>query len=141
MTLDEINAEWAADAPINREQLDIDSLDIPKLHSKYVKMLSKERLVFKALDEKKKQFIQKLTDYFGGSLDGKEIGRPAWQLNETKSAIEKRVENDAELSKMKIQIYQAEEKVQVLIEIIKNINQRNFQIKNAIDFMRFMNGS
>ena len=28
----------------------------------------------------------------------------------------------------------------MIAEIIKNLNQRNFQIKNAIDYLKFTNG-
>jgi hypothetical protein len=32
------------------------------------------------------------------------------------------------------------EKVDILIDILKMIHTRNFQIKNAIDYMKFTNG-
>lgn len=141
MKIDELNDMWAEDANIDRGQLDIESLEIPKLHAKYLRLLSKERLRYKTLQEKKKELIQTLTDYFNGVIDGRDIGREPWQLaRESKSSVEKRVELDKQFIEMNIQIYVSEEKVNMLIEIIKNINQRNFQIKGAIDFLRFQNG-
>lgn len=132
---------WAEDAKIKRTELDIEALNIPILHSKYIKLMSSERVRFRALGEKKKILTQQLYDYYEGKLDGRDIGREPWQIvDKTKALTEKRVENDKELVDMNIRIFQSEEKVLLLKEIIININQRNFQLRVALDFMKFQNG-
>ena len=141
MKLEDIYKEWSVDNLIDKSTLDQASIDIPKLHHKYMQFLSKERMVFRVLQENKKKLVQQLEDYYTGKIDGKDIGKEPWQLTETKSSSEKRVETDPSLIEMNLKIFVQEEKVLALKEIISNINQRNFQIKNAIDFLRWSQGS
>lgn len=141
MKLDEIHSNWALDTKIKKESLEEESLRIPELHSKYLNFLSTERKVYKALIERKKLLEETLTDYFLGRIDGKDIGREPWQGTESKSSAEKRVERDAAIINLNLQISEQEEKVLALKEIISNINQRTWHIKNAIDFIKWTGGA
>ena len=38
MNLETLNEMWAKDAPLDDEKLDNDSLSIPKLHAKYLRL-------------------------------------------------------------------------------------------------------
>lgn len=141
MKLEEIQELWASDCQIAKEKLDAESLRIPLLHSKYLKLMSDERLRFKLLQDKRAELFQTLMDYFEGKIDGRDIGRSPWQLKETKAACEKRILADKEYIALNIKVYQSEEKVLTLKEIITSINQRNFIIKNAIDWFKWSQGN
>lgn len=133
-------SEWSTDCKIDTTRLDTESSQIPYLHSKYLNYLSNERLSLKRITVKKDKLVETLTDYYTGIIDGKDIGRDPWQIKESKSSSERRVEKDQEVINMNLILYEKEEMVLFLKEVVMNINQRNFQIKNTIDFMKFQNG-
>ncbi len=140
MKLSEIEDMWEVDSKVDKERLDQDSLVVFPLHSKYHKILSAERIKYRAMGEKKKLLVTKLEDYFNGKLNGPDIGREPWQLQENKASVEKRIESDKELIDFNLAYFQQEEKVLLLKEIIESLNRRSFGVGNAIKFMAFMRG-
>ena len=57
-----------------------------------------------------------------------------------KNEIDMYLESDKDIIQSSVKIVNQKEKLAFLEEVIKNINQRNFQIKNAIDWKKFTNG-
>lgn len=142
-TTNDINfyiSEWDKDSKINIDAIDQESIRIPNLHSKYLTFLTNERILLKKLVKKKKSLALILADYYSGKIDGKDIGREPFQLQETKAGVEKRVETDKEILKLESISDIQEEKILFLKEVIMNINQRNFQLKTALDFIKFTSG-
>jgi hypothetical protein len=142
MKLEEIQKMWVEDSQIDEDNLDVESLNVTtKLHSKYLTLLGNSRVRYNALVEKKKIKIQQLTDYYEGKIDGKDIGREPWQIvDKTNARLEKRVDGDKEIVQMNMNIIECEERVLTLKEILTSINQRSFNIRNAIEFKKFING-
>jgi hypothetical protein len=142
MHLSDYQNEWKNDAKIVSDALDSESLNIPVLHSKYLTYLSNERRLYKKLAITKESKIVTLTDYYSGVIDGRDIGRQPWAIREgSKASVQKRVEGDAEILKIQNVLDEKEEIVLFLKEVIISINQRNFIIKNAIDYMRWSQGN
>jgi len=133
-------SEWSEDHKIDQTDLATESTNIPYLHSKYMNYLSSERLKMRKMSEKQRKLKSELLDYYQGNVDGKDIGRNPWPLTESKSSAEKRVDNDSEIIKMNLIMYELEEIVLFLKEVVVNINNRGFAIKNAIDWKKFTNG-
>lgn len=143
MTLDEIHEQWSKDAQIERDMLDDESRKIPQLHSKYFKFYSHERMRLKALEFEYKQLFKMKHEYYIGTLADEDLLEQGWEPNPLKilkADIQMYIDADehviALLQKKAIQ----QEKVDTLDQIIRNINTRGFQIKNAIDWARFTNG-
>ena len=57
-----------------------------------------------------------------------------------KAESEQYIQADKDIIQTNIKSVNQKEKMSILEEIIKNLNQRNFQIKNAIDYMKWTNG-
>ena len=144
MDIEKIIEDWLKDAKIDRTDLTAESIRIPLLHGKYLKLYSDARMRLKHLRIKKKTLTQALTDYYAGDLnnesDLEKIGKEPWPKVTLKQDRASLVEADGLMVKMNIKIAYQEELVDVLEEIMKHINQRNFIIKNAIDFLRFEMG-
>jgi hypothetical protein len=142
MTLEELYAEWAKDAHIDKTEAGDASLAIPQLVAKYLKLLSVERLRGKALVEKRNGLEQKLRDYFDGVITGPEIGRPDFQLVKgTRGATDKRIAADPEMVQLNLQAAMSDEKLLYLKDVLHTINQRSFQISNYIKWLQFTSGS
>ena len=58
-----------------------------------------------------------------------------------KSDVPKYVEGDRDIVKHLIQISEQNEKVQLLVSILDTIKWRSQQIKNAIEWRKFLGGS
>lgn len=140
MKLSQILAEWQKDAEINRMELDTESLDIPKLHSKYTNMLTTERRVLRKLELQKKQLHRHLQEYYGGKSDAEVYKEKPFHLKVLKNDLPTYIQSDADMIALEDKIGLQEEKVLTLKDIVSNINTRNWIIKNAIDYQKFING-
>ena len=145
MKIDDVVEMWQKDCKIDETELSLESLNVPALHAKYLKIYSQQRLKLKALNLKKKELKVKLGDYYKGDLNNPEdledIGREPWPKKVLKQDLFDYVEGDVDMIALNTKIVYQEEFVDVLTEIVKNINGRGYVIKNSIDFLKFTMGS
>lgn len=143
MTLDEIFENWSEDSVISKTDLDDESLKIPLLHSKYLKFYTGERMNLMRLEAQYKTMFKLKSEYFSGSLDMDTIRENGWEPNPKlilKADLNMHIEADSEIQKLSLKIGLQREKVSTLDSIIKTITNRGFQISNAINYMKLMNG-
>jgi thymidylate synthase len=143
MKVEDIIDQWRTDSVVDDTELDREALNIPILHAKYLKYLSGERLKLRSLKLKLKTVARQLSDYYRGDLnnpdDLAEIGREPWPKTVLKQDLLQYVEADDDMIKLTTKLALQQETVDVCEEIIKAINTRGFQIKNAIDWRRLTN--
>ena len=143
MKVDEIIESWKQDSVIDDVDLDREALKIPNLHAKYLKLLFEERVKLRSLNGKRKELKRVLGEYYRGDLnnpeDLTEINREPWGKTVLKNELNDYVDGDREMVDLNTKIGYYEEVVSVLEEILKALNNRNFQIKNAIDWRRLTN--
>lgn len=140
MKLTDIIECWQNDCQINRAELDTESLNIPKLHSKYTNLLALERKLLRTLEIQKKQLYRDLWEYYGGKAGAEVYKQKPFHLKILKNDLPTYITSDADMLAIEMKIGLQEEKVLLLKEIVGNINNRNWQIKNAIDYQKFING-
>jgi DNA gyrase/topoisomerase IV subunit A len=144
MDLEEILESWSKDTILNQDALDSESIKIPSLHSKYLKLLSSNRTRLKA--EKLKLTAQKhvLGQYYRGELNNPEdlkiIKREPWPKKIIRADVDEYVSTDQEMISAQQRIILLEEKVETLSAILDQLSKRAFVIKNAVDFLRLLNG-
>ena len=141
MTLNEYISTWATDSQINPTKMLQESLEVPRLHAKYLAFLSIERKKFRKLQQQQVSFKSKLIDYYTGVIDGKDIGKPPHQITETKASAERKADVDVDYVKINLALIEQEEIVLFLKEVVTSINKRSFDIKNHIDYLKFTNGT
>ena len=143
MLVDEIAEMWIKDAVIDDVELDTESLKVPTLHAKYLKILYQEKLKLKSFALKRKTMSRVLGEYYRGDLntpeDLREIKREPWSRTVLKQDLSNYVDSDKDMIKLLTKISYQEEVVSLLEDIIKNINNRGFQIKNSIDWRKLTN--
>jgi hypothetical protein len=143
MKLDELSQEWIQDAKIDTTELGVASLKIPELHSKYLKIYFDERRKLKALEFQSKELSLKKYEYYNGKLSQEELDELNWEpfaKRLMKNEVDMYLDSDKDIIQNNIRIINQKEKLAFLEEVLKNINQRNFQIKNAIDWRKFTQG-
>ena len=143
MKIDEIIESWKQDSVIDDVDLDREALKIPNLHAKYLRLLFEQRVKLRSLQGKRKELKRVLGEYYRGDLnnpeDLTEINREPWGKTVLKNELKDYVDGDREMVDLNTKIGYYEEVVSVLEEILKALNNRNFQIKNAIDWRRLTN--
>jgi len=143
MTLDEIAAEWTKDSKIDKTELGVESIKIPELHSKYLKIFFDERRRLKGLQFQSRETYLRKYEYYNGKMSEEEMKALGWEpfmKRLMKNEVDHYLDADKDMIQEKAKIVNQEEKIDMIAEIIKNLNQRNFQIKNAIDYLKFTNG-
>ena len=144
MNFDEIVGEWSKDCKIDETELSSESLKIPYLHSKYLKMLLKERSSLIKLKADYKKTKRKLLEYYLGEMDREELdefGRDQIYKKILKNEVDTYIDSDDMMIEATLKMSFQQEKVDYLESVLKNIANRGFQIKNAIDWERFTQGS
>jgi len=144
MKLDDIMEMWSEDCNVNRLELGEESLKLPKLHSKYLRIFTEERLLHRRLEGERKELILLKHDYFRGVMPEEDLRANGWEpfrLNVLKSDIPMYIEADQDIIKMNLRIAMQQEKVDALESIIRSINNRGYLIKNAIEFAKFQVGA
>lgn len=143
MTLDEIFAEYEKDVVIDITNLANESLNIPKLHIKYYRMYSTEKMLLKKMEADLVELKRLKNDYYSGSMDFetlKELGWKPFQLKVLRSDLSSYINSDKDIINKTLKMAVQQEKLSLLEDILKTIHTRNFLIKNAIDVQRFQAG-
>ena len=144
MKLEDIYAMWEADCKYDDLNLDKDSLNISSLHAKYNRLLSEMRSQLRSAVIRKKAHYSTLRDYYLGYLNNPEdlerIGRQPFLNKVLKNEVQGYIDSDGDLVRMDERIALLEEKVEVIVEIMKCIHKRGYDIKSAIEWRKFTNG-
>lgn len=144
MKLDDIHSLWADDCNIDRTELGEESLRIPKLHSKYLRMYSEERMLLRKLEEERKELVKLKHDYYRGILPEEDLKANGWtpfQLSVLKSDVPLYLDADQDVIKLNLKISVQQEKVDTLEAIVRSISNRGYLIKNAIEYEKFKVGA
>lgn len=143
MTIEDILDMWKQDSVIQPHIVGNESLDTAKLHSKYLRFLTEERLKLRKLRTDYKILQKVKYEYYAGTLDQEELKDRNWspfQIRVLKQDIPLYIDADQDIIALSLKIGLQEEKIEALESIMRSINNRGFQIKNYIDFIRFTNG-
>lgn len=144
MKLDEILDMWSTDCDVDRTELGEEALKLPKLHSKYLRHFSEERLLLRKLEAERKELLLLKSDYYRGVLPEEDLKSNGWEpfrLSVIKSDVHTYVDADQDIIKMNLKIAMQSEKVDTLEAIIKSISNRGYLIKSAIDYEKFKVGA
>lgn len=144
MRLDEIQSEWEVDSKIDRTELGDESLRIVKMHAKYYKMFSDERLRLRKITSDFKELYRDKYEWYNGTLAKETMDHHGWEPNPMKilrSDLSMYLEADKVMREAQMKIDLQQEKVDYLESIIKTLGVLGYNIKNAIEWTKFQNGT
>tara|TARA_B100001939_G_C16701914_1_gene513177 strand:+ start:181 stop:603 length:423 start_codon:yes stop_codon:yes gene_type:complete len=133
--LDELQQSWAKDCLFDEMNLGEESLVIPRLHQKYFVYFNKYKLILEDEKMKLKRIWREKWLWYNGKTcndDGE-----AFDLKILKGDINTFLESDEDIQKQQLKIAYFETCINYIENILKMINNRGFQVKNAIDAKRF----
>ena len=140
MTLDELKLEVYMALKVNDEQLDTEALKNQELYAKYLDHKSRfELLLHKAKGDYKKLYREKW-EYYGGKADAKVYATKPFDLKVLKTDLSIYIESDEDIIKIEHKISYLETVIKYLDGVLKSINSRGWDIKNAISWRQFESG-
>jgi hypothetical protein len=139
--LDMIQKMWEEDAKIDMDNLHTESINIPLLHAKYFDLYNNIVLLKKKAEQQKKNIRHERYEYFTGKADPEVyIENPFPKKIRDKDTLQKYLDADEKLSQVCLKIDYYETILNYLESILKVIQNRTYQIKNAIEFIKFQAG-
>jgi hypothetical protein len=141
MNLEQIQEMWQKDSVIDPDNLHDESLKISQLHSKYYTIYNTITLLReKARETYNRVRLERYNYYTGKAPAEVYIEEPFPYKVRDKDALQRHMEADERLNKVELKIRYYDLMLKFLEEIIKTISNRNYAIKNAIEFMKFTAG-
>ena len=141
MTLEEIQELAEKDLQINDSELDLESIKIPQLHSKYLKLYTKFKLLLDRSREDFKLLKREKWEYFTGKADSEVYEKKPFNLKILRNDVDRYIDSDEEIRRLSLKIKYQETIVDYLDRTLKNIMNRGFQIKAASDWKKFTSGA
>ena len=139
-----ILSEWEKDSVINPDKISTDSINVGHLHSKYIRYLfdCKERYII--LDARLSEIRRTKTRYYKGEMSKIELDERGWNQYQgprlTKSAISEILVDDEDIVDVRIKMETVMLLITTLESIIKTLHSRSFDIKNHVEYVKFVNG-
>ena len=141
MNLEKIQEMWERDSHIDPDNLHDESLKIPQLHSKYYTIYNTITLLReKARDSYNRIRLERYNYYTGKAPAEVYAAEPFPYKVREKDAIQRHMDADEKLNKVNMKIKYYDTTLKFLEDIIKNVSNRTFQIKNAIEWHKFQAG-
>ena len=143
MTLDDIRKELERDTRIDDSALDAESLRIPQLHGKYLNFLMEERLSLARYENDVATITRDKWEYYTGKMSEEQLTARGWEpfnLKILRNDLDMYLNADADIVKARQKMQFQKEKVALLEEVVKELNNRHWKIRNAIEWRRFTNG-
>ena len=139
--LEVIQEMWEKDSKINPDELHTESLNIPSLHAKYFELYNTIFLLRKKAEQQRKNIRHERYEYFSGKADPEVyVENPFGKKIRDKDTMTKYLDADEKLSNASLKIDYYDTMLTYIESILKVVQNRTYQIKNAIEFMRFNSG-
>jgi hypothetical protein len=144
MNIEEIQQMWEQDSVIDDNHLGEASTETAKVHSKYIKLmvgvklkLTKARGDYNILRKNKFR-------YYRGELSREELAELGWQpyqlIKPLKNEMDEFLQGDQDLIALNTKIEYLETMGYLLEGILGQIKARDWQLKNGIEWKKFLAG-
>ncbi len=141
MNLETLQSMWEKDSQIDADNLHTESLKVPALHAKYHEMFNNFLLLRKKAEQQRKNIRHERYEYYSGKADPEVyIENPFGKKIRDKDTMTKYLDADDKLKQISLKIDYYETLLNYCESILKQINNRTYQIKNAIEWQKFIAG-
>ena len=146
---DKLKEDWAEDSRVdfqfkNKEysaDLGQLALDIPYQHNKYLNHYTDIQAVKTSLEFEIRKLIRDKREYYGGEADAKTYAeKPFGNSIKTQDKMKVYVESDDDVINLEAKIKYLDQMLYWLDQVMKQISNRGFQVKSAIEWEKFING-
>lgn len=133
---------WRQDCDIDKTEPDRELLNIPKLHSKYLNILSQHRMLSKQAEFKYNKVKKLKWEYYTGKLDDDQLKKFNWEPFPyiLKSDLSTYLDSDEDLNKVIANKIVHDEIIEICLTIMKELNSRTYQLRDFISWQKFIQG-
>ena len=126
---------------IDDSELDRESLRTPYLFNKYLKFLVTVSIAYKNVEENYNKMRLEKYHYYTGKADPEVYKNEPFDLKVMKTDVHMYLDADDDLSKMRKSLEYSKQRIEYVEKTLKNIQDRNWNIKNAIEWRKFKEGA
>ena len=141
MKIDEIIKLIETDKKIDHTQLDTESLKIPEQAVKYQQLAHDESLRLRFLEKEYNVAKYNRWMYYTGKADPEVYNKEPFDHKVLKSDINIFLDSDFILNEIQDKIVAQTEKLKLVVEAGKVMQNKSFNIKNALEHQKFMGGA
>ena len=140
MNIDELYNEIERDLKIDDTELDLESIRTPQLHNKYLKIYTTHSLQLKRLQDEYKILYRMKWEYYTGKSSPEIYKQKPFDIKVLKSDIGIYIDADADLQQLSQKVAYTKQITDYLERILREINNRNWTIRNTIEWKKFLHG-
>jgi len=141
MTLEELQDIVEKKLKINDTELDLEALKTPQLHNEFLKHYNKFKLMRTKASAELATIKLHKWEYYTGKADPMVYQQKPFNLKILKADVDKYIEADEDYQKIKQKVDYLETIVDFLDRTIRQIQNRGFLIKDAIEWRKFTSGA
>ena len=146
---DKLKEDWAEDSHVDfqfkNKQYSADlaqvALDIPFIHNKYLNHYTDISQIKTSLEFEIRKLVKEKREYYGGEADAKIYAeKPFGNSIKTSEKMKVYLESDDEIINLEAKIKFLDQMLYWIDQVMKQISNRGFQVKSAIEWEKFING-
>ena len=141
MDLETIQSMWSKDAQIDQDNLHDEAAKIPSLHAKYFDLYNNIKLLRERSVTKDNNVRLERWNYYAGKADPEVYEKEPFPYKvREKDAIKRYMDADDKVQQTTLKIKYYDVMLTYLEDIIKQVGNRSYQLKNIIDWHNFRAG-
>ena len=140
MDLIELQNDVDRDLKIDDTELDLESIRTPQLHNKYLKLYTKYSLQLKKAQDDYKILYRSKWEYYTGKADPDVYQEKPFDFKILKADVAIYLDSDKEIQELGQKEAYIQAVVTYLEKILREINNRNWTIRNTIEWKKFIHG-
>lgn len=145
MNIEQLQEEWAKDCSIDDDHLDRESVRTPNLHAKYLNHLIAFKMKHAAHTTDYNGLRVKKFRYYRGELSRAELEMNGWEqwqgIKPLRNEMDEFLNGDQDLIKAKMKIDYLKGIIEYLESVLNQIKGRDWQIRNSIEWKKFISGA
>jgi hypothetical protein len=144
MNIDQLQEMWETDSNIDDNYLGEQAIATPKLHAKYVKLLVQIKLKHTKLQSEYNMLRKNKFRYYRGEMSRDELQQLDWNqwqgVKPLKNEMDEFLTGDEDLNTLQVKTEYLQTMIYLLESILGQIKARDWQIKSAIEWKKFLAG-
>ena len=140
MNIDELYNEIERDLKIDDTELDLESIRTPQLHNKYLKLYTTHSLQLKRLKDEYKILYKEKWEYYTGKASPDTYREKPFDIKVLRADIGIYIDSDTDLQQLSQKVAYTKQIADYLERILREINNRNWTIRNTIEWKKFLHG-
>ena len=140
MDLETLQKQVDVDLKLDDTELDLESIRTPQLHNKYLKLFTKHSLQLKKAKDDYDGLYKEKWEYYTGKASPDTYREKPFDIKVLRADIGIYIDSDTDLQQLSQKVAYTKQIADYLERILREINNRNWTIRNTIEWKKFLHG-